>query len=363
MKHPLSQVEIETLEGNLASSPNITRFFNTPGDWFAQQIACNQKSQPYHCLLHYLSDGTWSRVYARRIDEVLGTVLTLMPRHHFRIRKKLVDAGTDENAAHYWEVHAFVEAWFEVELAALLASHGYLAEVEPGEKAKRGPDLMANICGQDVYIEAKRPYFDADTQALTRKASELEVKLRAAVGSTPVQVYLWLHDPYPAKNKVDQMITDIRHRAEQALLTNLWPEPFEYPGNAGSSMAYVQVYPSPNGKPDIQGLVSSTIGSQEATRELADRYFRGEQFPNDGLHVLVINTYVRGVDTYLASAWKETEQSTTIHCLVLCPQIGGWSGDIVGSSTLHQNAHAPLPDDVFQALQRLFSRGTFTPAG
>jgi len=103
------------------------------------------------------------------------------------------------------------------------------------------------------------------------------------------------------------------------------------------------------------------------TWNLYERYLTQNQFPNEGLHVLVVDSSKtdHGDKQPMSQAWDyycergaSGNSYPIIHALVLCRRQKqkhiSWLYDLTSEAAIFQNTYSPLPNNVFETLTGVF---------
>lgn len=114
---------------------------------------------------------------------------------------------------------------------------------------------------------------------------------------------------------------------------------------------------------DNKNPEDGTVWSRELTHDTLDNmawnlttgYLKDTQFPEDGLHVLFVDTFKRTFgDDAMMTAWNEIHPDS-INSLILCNRQGHWLNGLAAGVQILQNPDSPVPSVVLQALRDTFS--------
>jgi len=344
----MSPDEIVQAESLISQFPSISKFF---GNWISKEIEKAKQPQPRHIFLDYLA-SPYGYIFAEKTSKMFETVLNCIPSQCPRLRRKILEKT---------EQSGFESVLFELEIGSLLLNHGHDTEVEPLKSG--GPDLMTVFSGYDTYIEAKKLQREAKVELMRKRVFDLEGKLESA--SYPVSICFTL-TPQPKKHCESELLKQIADAVENLKKTGFLKPQIECIDKHGKITAVADLYP-----PDTKEVVIWGMWTLEITPDARDRrqdnlywrYLKGNQFPNDGLHVLVVDTSKSmRTDTLLSRAWEyycrtrawEDCSHPPIHSLILCPRQGYWLNDLTVGAVILQNKHSPLPNDVFETLKGIF---------
>lgn len=347
----LSPGELNRIESLHANYPSISTFLTTSksGDWISVELEKARNKHDHHMLLEYLAD--WGNIIARRFSEMFEVVLAHILEQRPKLRRKLRSANTQVG---------FESVWFELEIASILLDGGYRVEIEP--LGKKGPDFKTSILEHEVFLEAKRLQIDAETRALSRNNSDIVEQLKEYPYPVPVHIYLTLHDRYPGEFDRQRLITRIHEAVKELYQSGRLSTYTEYIGEMGRIVASARIHQLDKGTTEVfESWVRSIDPAKEAW-EWSERYFPGDQFPEEGLHVLVVDAFWGRADS-LIDAWKSNQIPTSVDCLMLCPHVGGWLGDVKTGTVFlpNQGSRPPMPTQVLESLKRVFSNVSFVP--
>lgn len=337
--------EIAKAEELLREFSVIAPFF---GQWLSRQLHRADRGLPHHVLVDFLG-SPYGRAIAEKLDKAFEVVTARIADQRPRLRKKLIDA--DKQAK-------FESALFELEIATQLLSRGYPLEVEPLRAAhQKGPDFWTVLAGYPTYIEAKRLQADARVAQAWDASTEVEQSLRAIEFPAPVDVSFsvspGLHKRYQAK-----FVRLVRDAAGDMVEAGHKECRVECLDDQGNAIGHATIRRSISNRSTVVGGVWSRSVCQMDLRNqeqnLAARYFSGEQFPHEGVHVLVVDTskLLRG-DLLLSSAWVEAP-GDVINGLVLCGRQGQWGRDITDGALVLDNPQAQMPLEVYCTLTDAF---------
>jgi hypothetical protein len=337
--------QLAKAEEVLREFPGIASFF---GQWLSGQFQRAGQGFPHHVLLDFL-DSPYGRTIAEKLDKAFEVATAQIPDQCPRLRKKLIDA--DQQAE-------FESVLFELEIATQLLGHGYPLEVEPlRAKQQKSPDFRTVLVGYPTYIEAKKLQADADVALAWDASRVVEQRLRAIEFPAPVDISFsvspGLHTRYQGG-----FVKQILDAAGDLAQGGIKERRIVFSDGQGNEIGHAAIKRSPSEASSVVGGVWSRSQSQmdlwERERNLADRYFTGEQFPDDGVKVLIVDTskLIRG-ELLLSSAWVEAA-GDVINGLVLCSRQNRWGRQITDGARVLDNRQVPMPPPVFQALTDAF---------
>jgi hypothetical protein len=120
-----------------------------------------------------------------------------------------------------------------------------------------------------------------------------------------------------------------------------------------------------------QGTWTRTVTQSQLDKRgwnLYERYFADNQFPNEGLHVLVMDiSKLKHSDAILKYAWDSYCEGSTkaridhpIHVLILCSRkVEGhtsWLNDLTDGAIALKDPSAPVSQTIFEVVKSIFSK-------
>jgi hypothetical protein len=345
-------VQIELLLREFAA---ISQFF--PDSWISREIGKVQRSQSHHVFWDYLV-SPYGYVFGKKANAMFEVVLNRAKSQVPRFRKKIIDANTQD---------LFESVWVELEMVCLLLRHGHAVQVEPLGRKQEGPDVKTRLSGYDVCIEAKKLSPHVEVVQMWQRILEVDTLLVRELKNLAchVDVYFTLTPQLSAPHK-RHFIEEVILAAEKLATSNNPRQRVECKDSNGQILAEADVCLSDISTSNAFGGWIRDITANSRDRDngkkkwnLEGRYLTGRQFPDDGLHILMVDTSdLDDGDTLMSQIWEQAI-CPSINCLVICHrQVNHrhrhWLNDLTVDPMFIQNSLVPLPDDVFDTLKHVF---------
>jgi hypothetical protein len=358
---------IEQVRSLITTYPSIPRFF---GDWVFKETEKAIQLQPHHIFIDYLA-SPHGNTFAKNVSEMLELVLNRAPDQQARLRKKIVEKTRQCD---------FEPVLFELEAGSLLLKHGHRIWVEP--LGSKGPDLKVVLSGYEVYIEAKKLQHDAEAALMLKRVFSLDERLKSE--SYPVSIHFTL---YSNKDHQDDVLKQITEAVEIWKNTGMLKSRIECVDKGGKLITEANLYP-----PDTNGVtvgggwslnIDKTVLERRELNLYSEYFLERPQFPDDGLHVLIVDTSKRAPQNLMARAWSDYLQNVKEHSdAVRLDQAGSllfggnsrplinaliechredqhnvhWMNDLTAGAIILPNPHSPLPEDIYATLTSIFQR-------